>query len=131
VKQLDDGFKKERAAYVASPQYAIDQEKEKERPFAQHQERDHLISSLPAAFESDAVLLDWLCAAENNGSMDWGFIKTKLEARGFVKNHGCHGIDHDSREDVFRYIVGQCAHGEVVPQVIHSFVERWKRKFCK
>lgn len=37
------------------------------------------------------------------------------------------------KEDVFRYIVGQCMYNSNMPphQVIHHFVEQWKAKFLK
>lgn len=141
VKAFEEARKQRAEAYRNSPEGKKAAREIEERQQQMQKKHDALMQKLTNLdFNNDVEVLDWLC--EFQGPSDHiGVSKQQDVVVATFAKHGYHpnvnlGDDYNSedRENVKRAIVGQalgCLQGEVgaIHQVIHRFVDDWKKKW--
>lgn len=125
-------------AYRKSPE-GIEAARKRTAEIARKQQLfDELMHRLPDLdFSNQEQLLDWFCELEttmDTGVRHDGYHATVVDTfaqNGYYPNVNT-GSDNnpEDRDNVARYIIGQCLAMDIVHQVVHHFADEWKKKFC-
>lgn len=128
-------------AYRNSPEGKKAAREAEERRVALQQKHDALMQQLPTLnFADDVAVLDWLCEFQDP-SDHTGVVKQNDAVIVAFAAHGYHpsvntgkNFNESDRDNFARYIIGQALAGlqcEVgaVHQIVHKFVDDWKKKF--
>lgn len=127
-------------AYRASPEGISAAKRNQDEIEAMEAERDRLMAVLPTLdFSNQVDVLDWLCAIQVPSDRSGVAVdsKTVLDAfggHGLIAGANCgKDFDGESRDNFYRYIVGQglsgLKDGPAIHGIINKFTAEWKVKF--